>query len=84
VQAATLISSALQSMGWGSNPWAGLGSGPMRRKPHKASDRAVQALLDAQKRDGKLRLAHFRSLRQAALAALAPAPRCEGTHPLQY
>jgi len=49
-QAATMISTALQGMGLGANPWAKLGSGVVRRKPHKGADRAYQAMLDAQVR----------------------------------
>lgn len=41
-QAAMLISSALQSMGWGANPWAGLGGSLVHIKPHQAGDRAMQ------------------------------------------
>lgn len=63
-QAASMISTALQGMGLGANPWAKLTSGMMRPKPHKAADRAYQALLKVQERDGKLRLANFRRVKQ--------------------
>lgn len=46
--AAALIGSALQGLGLQANPWAKLGGTVMRRKPHKAADRAYQALLDVQ------------------------------------
>lgn len=62
--AANLISSALGVMGWGSNPWAGLTGSVMRRKPHKSSDKAYQTLLGMQQREGKLKLMHFRRVKQ--------------------
>ncbi|KAI8463717.1 MAG: putative blue light receptor [Monoraphidium minutum] len=62
--AAALIGSALQGMGLSANPWAKLGGQVMRRKPHKAADPGYQALLEAQERDGKLRLANFRRVKQ--------------------
>jgi hypothetical protein len=36
-QAASLISNALQNMGWGASPWAKLEGHIMRTKPHKVS-----------------------------------------------
>lgn len=49
-QAASMISNALAGMGLGANPWEKLGGTVMRRKPHKAADRAYQSLLEAQVR----------------------------------
>nr|AML79491.1 putative LOV domain-containing protein [Pediastrum duplex] len=63
-QAASLISNALQSMGWGANPWAGITGTVMRKKPHKGEDQAYQTLLNLQGREGKLKLAHFRRVKQ--------------------
>jgi len=63
-QAASLISNALQSMGWGANPWAGITGTVMRKKPHKAEDQSYQTLLNLQEREGKLKLAHFRRVKQ--------------------
>ncbi|KIZ02931.1 hypothetical protein MNEG_5031 [Monoraphidium neglectum] len=62
--AASMITSALAGLGLTPNPWAKLGGTVMRRKPHKAADRAYQELLNAQERDGKLKLAHFRRVKQ--------------------
>lgn len=62
--AATAITTALQGMGLGANPWAKLECGVARKKPHKGSDRAYAALLDAEERDGRLRLSHFRRVKQ--------------------
>ncbi|GIL96732.1 hypothetical protein Vretimale_2539 [Volvox reticuliferus] len=36
----------------------------MRRKPHKGEDKAYQALMALQQRDGKLKLMHFRRVKQ--------------------
>jgi hypothetical protein len=63
-QAASLISSALQNLGWGASPWAQISGTIMRAKPHKASDVAYQALLRLQQREGQLRLNHFRRVKQ--------------------
>lgn len=63
-QAASLISSALQNLGWGASPWAQISGSIMRAKPHKASDAAFQALLRLQQREGQLRLNHFRRVKQ--------------------
>ena len=63
-QAASAIGAALQGMGLSGNPWAKLSSGVVRRKPHKAGDAAYAALAAAQERDGRLRLAHFRRVKQ--------------------
>jgi hypothetical protein len=46
--AASMITSALAGLGLTPNPWAKLGGTVMRRKPHKAADRAYQELLNAQ------------------------------------
>jgi hypothetical protein len=64
-QAASLISSALQNLGWGASPWAQISGTIMRAKPHKASDAAYQALMRLQQREGgQLRLNHFRRVKQ--------------------
>ncbi|GFR40580.1 hypothetical protein Agub_g1160 [Astrephomene gubernaculifera] len=67
-QAASMISTALQGMAApaasAANPWAAISSSMMRRKPHKGEDRAYQALLSLQQRDGKLKLMHFRRVKQ--------------------
>uniref|UniRef100_A0A126WYN5 non-specific serine/threonine protein kinase n=1 Tax=Heterochlamydomonas inaequalis TaxID=179866 RepID=A0A126WYN5_9CHLO len=63
---AGMIGTALQQQlgGNSANPWATLSSTMMRCKPHKASDKAYQALLALQERDGKLKLMHFRRIKQ--------------------
>eukprot|EP00879_Flechtneria_rotunda_P014547 GHRR01015202.1.p1 GENE.GHRR01015202.1~~GHRR01015202.1.p1 ORF type:complete len:698 (+),score=278.76 GHRR01015202.1:156-2249(+) len=63
-QAASLISSALQNIGWGAEPWAQIRGTVMRIKPHKAGDAAYQTLLGLQKREGSIRLTHFRRVKQ--------------------
>lgn len=63
-QAASLISSALQNMGWGASPWAQISGTVMRIKPHKAGDSAYQTLMQLQQREGSLRLNHFRRVKQ--------------------
>nr|AML77557.1 putative LOV domain-containing protein [Stigeoclonium helveticum] len=62
--AATAISAALQTMGWPSNPWASIQGSIAKQKPHKQEDRAFQALLDLQEKEGKLKLMHFRRIKQ--------------------
>ncbi|GFH26100.1 putative LOV domain-containing protein [Haematococcus lacustris] len=65
VQAANMIGTALQGMGYAeANPWASLPSAVMKRKPHKTEDKAFLALLAVQARDGKLKLMHFRRVKQ--------------------
>lgn len=64
-QAASMIGQALSGMAQPSaNPWAAIPGTIMRRKPHKADDKAYQALLQLQQRDGKLKLMHFRRVKQ--------------------
>jgi hypothetical protein len=63
-QAASLISSALQNMGWGASPWAQISGNIMRAKPHKAADKAYQMLLQRQQHEGPLRLSNFRRVKQ--------------------
>lgn len=63
-QAAGMISTALQGMGTGVNPWAHISGTVMQRKPHKSEDRAYQQLLKVQQQDGKLKLHHFRRVKQ--------------------
>lgn len=64
--AASMISTALQGMSTvtSSNPWAAIPNAVMRRKPHKGEDKAYQALIQLQQRDGKLKLMHFRRIKQ--------------------
>lgn len=63
-QAASLISSALQNMGWGASPWAQISSAVMRPRPHKAADAAYVALRQRAADEGGLKLAHFRRVKQ--------------------
>ncbi|KXZ43471.1 hypothetical protein GPECTOR_89g491 [Gonium pectorale] len=65
-QAASMISTALQGMAGpgAANPWAGISGAVMKRKPHKTEDKAYQALLALQQKDGKLKLMHFRRVKQ--------------------
>nr|AML77908.1 putative LOV domain-containing protein [Chlamydomonas bilatus] len=63
--AAGLINNALQGLGGlAGNPWEGIPGTVMRRKPHKGEDKAYQTLLQIQQRDGKLKLLHFRRVKQ--------------------
>ncbi len=63
-QAAGMIASALNNMGYGANPWAALPPSIIKPKPHKASDKAYQAISAVVQRDGRLRLSHFRRVKQ--------------------
>lgn len=63
LQAAGLINSALQGMGQ-IDPWGGIKGTVMKKKPHKLEDRAYQMLLQLQKQDGKIKLQHFRRVKQ--------------------
>jgi len=63
-QAAGMISSALQNIGYGANPWAAIPGSVMKKKPHKSADKAYQQLLAIQARDSKLKLVHFRRIKQ--------------------
>lgn len=62
----SMITTALQGMPATStaNPWATLPGAVMRRKPHKADDKAYQALMATEQKDGKLKLMHFRRVKQ--------------------
>lgn len=63
--AASMIGVALQGLTYANaNPWSGIGATVMRRKPHKSDDRAYQALLSVQARDSRLKLMHFRRVKQ--------------------
>lgn len=48
----------------GVNPWAGILGTVMRQKPHKQGDPAYQQLLKMQEQDGRLKLMHFRRVKQ--------------------
>mmetsp|Transcript_42514 Transcript_42514/g.127483 ORF Transcript_42514/g.127483 Transcript_42514/m.127483 type:complete len:506 (+) Transcript_42514:337-1854(+) len=63
-QAAGLISTALQGMGMGGNAWEGIPTAIMQRKPHKAADLAYKALAAMEAAEGKLKLPHFRRVKQ--------------------
>nr|AML79332.1 putative LOV domain-containing protein [Chlamydomonas sp. BC-2016] len=67
--AASMIQSALALPGsganpYGVNPWVGISGTIMRKKPHKADDTAFQALMSVQERDSKIKLMHFRRVKQ--------------------
>ncbi|GLC37022.1 hypothetical protein PLESTB_001400700 [Pleodorina starrii] len=64
--AASMISTALMGMAApaAANPWVAITGDVMRRKPHKGEDKAYQALMSLQQRDGKLKLMHFRRVKQ--------------------
>lgn len=64
--AATMINTALSSLGFGSgaSPWAQISGNILKLKPHKQGDRAYQALLQVQQKDGRLKLMHFRRVKQ--------------------
>jgi PAS domain S-box-containing protein len=67
-EAAHAIESALQSMqgDWAANPWADAFVGLVPPGPHRAASaqRAYDALRAAEQRDGRLRLSHFRRIKQ--------------------
>lgn len=62
--AATAIGQALQNVGWGPDPWLQLKASVLRVKPHKAGDPGYQALLSVQQQERKLKLMHFRRIKQ--------------------
>jgi hypothetical protein len=63
-QAAGMIGAAVLGMGGSANPWAAILGTVMRSKPHKSGDKAYQQLLKVQEQDGKLKLMHFRRVKQ--------------------
>nr|AML77624.1 putative LOV domain-containing protein [Ignatius tetrasporus] len=63
-QAAAAISSALSSMGWQHDPWQDIKSLVVRLKPHKNEDKAFADLRAAQEQAGRLKLSHFRRVKQ--------------------
>ncbi|GAX81948.1 hypothetical protein CEUSTIGMA_g9376.t1 [Chlamydomonas eustigma] len=65
-QAASLIGSAVLGMSSvvSADPWALILGTVLRRKPHKLDDKAYQQLLQVQSQDGKLKLLHFRRVKQ--------------------
>uniref|UniRef100_A0A126WXD7 non-specific serine/threonine protein kinase n=1 Tax=Brachiomonas submarina TaxID=327064 RepID=A0A126WXD7_9CHLO len=64
-QTASMIGTALQGLNYATpNPWTSIGTSVMRRKPHKQEDKAYQALMGIQQRDGRLKLMHFRRVKQ--------------------
>ncbi|GMH33892.1 hypothetical protein BSKO_01726 [Bryopsis sp. KO-2023] len=62
--AATAIGQALQNVGWGPDPWMQLTGNVLTTKPHKSSDAGYQALLSVQQQERKLKLMHFRRIKQ--------------------
>lgn len=62
--AATAIGQALQNVGWGPDPWTQLQASVLKVKPHKAGDPGYQALLSVQQQERKLKLMHFRRIKQ--------------------
>lgn len=62
-QAAGMISNALQGMST-ANPWEVIAAVVMLRKPHKSEDPAYQQLVKIQQQDGKIKLHHFRRVKQ--------------------
>jgi len=46
------------------NPWIAINGTVMKLKPHKCQDQAYQELLQLQQREGKLKLMHFRRVKQ--------------------
>jgi len=63
--ATNAISHALQNVGWGPDPWMCLSGNVLKIKPHKAaSDSGYQALLNVQTNERKLKLMHFRRIKQ--------------------
>ena len=63
-QAAAGIGAAVMGMGGSGNPWAPILGTVMRMKPHKSDDQAYQQLMKMQEQDGKLKLMHFRRVKQ--------------------
>nr|AML79616.1 putative LOV domain-containing protein [Stephanosphaera pluvialis] len=64
-QAASQIGAALQGLAYPmANPWVGLGGTIIKKKPHKSEDKAYLALLAVQQRDSRLKLMHFRRVKQ--------------------
>ncbi|CAD7702361.1 unnamed protein product [Ostreobium quekettii] len=62
---ASNIGNALQQIGWGPDPWMSLSGSILKIKPHKvASDSGYQALLNVQTNERKLKLMHFRRIKQ--------------------
>nr|AML77243.1 putative LOV domain-containing protein [Codium fragile] len=62
--AATAIGQALQNVGWGPDPWLQLKASVLKVKPHKSGDPGYQALLSVQQQERKLKLMHFRRIKQ--------------------
>lgn len=64
-EAASVINTALQNGPFGmKDPWAGLKEGCVGKKPHKANDPGYQALARFQNQHQKLKLSHFRRIKQ--------------------
>ena len=64
MMAAAAIGSALVGMVPSVSPWASVTGAVMKYKPHKGNDKAYQHLMQTQQKDGKLKLAHFRRVKQ--------------------
>ncbi|KAF5836329.1 putative blue light receptor [Dunaliella salina] len=60
---ASQINQALQGMAV-QNPWMNINGTVMKLKPHKCQDQSYQELLGLQQREGKLKLMHFRRVKQ--------------------
>eukprot|EP00798_Chlamydomonas_sp_ICE-L_P013927 gene13927-19857_t len=63
-KATGLIGNALEDHRHGSNPWTEIDTCVCKMKPHKQNDKAYQALLEIEQQDGKLKLLHFRRVKQ--------------------
>lgn len=63
--AASNINAALQSVPFGQrDPWASLTEGCLKMKPHKTNDPGFLALASIQSQHDKLKLVHFRRIKQ--------------------
>jgi len=64
-KATSSINTALQNIPFGQrDPWSQLREGCVKMKPHKSNDPAYMALLSLQNQHEKLKLVHFRRIKQ--------------------
>uniref|UniRef100_A0A126X1F8 non-specific serine/threonine protein kinase n=1 Tax=Oedogonium foveolatum TaxID=321584 RepID=A0A126X1F8_9CHLO len=64
-QAASAIGAALKmNATWVADPWSAIAGNVVRCKPHKSADSAYKALADISKKEGKVKLMHFRRVKQ--------------------